>query len=537
MIYYPFKNYDEFKEMFGMVEHGNGVKSRKNKILLSLFKSKNLLHRYATGSRIPLGINWYAVNDMASLKWSTMTSIENCSQGYQLRLNGRTFRHPNYRTDDFYGICEDGDARAIRYFNVERERTFKMKAGKMFRQIIDGTECLRDFFPEQVKIWLSEEFAADWQAYAASQVGDGGLTLHVNDNFRDIYDSDECKGNFGSCMVDDGYWTFYRDAVKAKAAYLTDADGYIVARCIIYTEVYDEKGNVLRLAERQYSTNGDESLKRQLISRLVMAGEIDGYKTIGAGCSDAESFVDKNGNPFDNTSFHIVCKLEPGDTVSYQDSFKWFDEGSQTAYNYDCADECLSTTDGEFRDHRVWSEYYDRYIDEDDARYAEHRDDYFYDDDVRYCENTGTYEHEDDCVCVGYDYYYAGYNCNEKAEWDIYECPRCGEYFIADSDYYSELTDEYYCSDSCLERAEQEYKEENWAYSEYDGEYYEDGVIDAYVWNKWDSAYALTTIHEDKFDELVSEGRATEYDGDYFIDDVNSEGEPAHVYAYESEAA
>ena len=36
MLYYNFNNYEEFKELFGLVKHGNGVKSRKNKILLAL---------------------------------------------------------------------------------------------------------------------------------------------------------------------------------------------------------------------------------------------------------------------------------------------------------------------------------------------------------------------------------------------------------------------------------------------------------------------------------------------------------------------
>ena len=44
MIYYKFKNYEEFKELFGIVKHGNGNKSRKNKILLSFIKNKKLLH-------------------------------------------------------------------------------------------------------------------------------------------------------------------------------------------------------------------------------------------------------------------------------------------------------------------------------------------------------------------------------------------------------------------------------------------------------------------------------------------------------------
>ena len=43
MLYYNFNNYEEFKELFGLVKHGNGVKSRKNKILLSFIKNGKLL--------------------------------------------------------------------------------------------------------------------------------------------------------------------------------------------------------------------------------------------------------------------------------------------------------------------------------------------------------------------------------------------------------------------------------------------------------------------------------------------------------------
>ena len=37
-----FKNAQEFQELFGIQEHGNGVKSRRNKILLALLKSKSV---------------------------------------------------------------------------------------------------------------------------------------------------------------------------------------------------------------------------------------------------------------------------------------------------------------------------------------------------------------------------------------------------------------------------------------------------------------------------------------------------------------
>lgn len=45
MIYIKsFKNYDEFKQLFGVVKHGNGVVSRKNKILLACLKDRKLFH-------------------------------------------------------------------------------------------------------------------------------------------------------------------------------------------------------------------------------------------------------------------------------------------------------------------------------------------------------------------------------------------------------------------------------------------------------------------------------------------------------------
>ena len=45
MLYYNFKNYEEFNTLFGIVKHGNNCESRKNKILLAYLKDKNLLHQ------------------------------------------------------------------------------------------------------------------------------------------------------------------------------------------------------------------------------------------------------------------------------------------------------------------------------------------------------------------------------------------------------------------------------------------------------------------------------------------------------------
>ena len=48
MLYYQFNGYEGFKEIFGMQEHGNGVKSRRNKILLALLTSREFIHAVRT---------------------------------------------------------------------------------------------------------------------------------------------------------------------------------------------------------------------------------------------------------------------------------------------------------------------------------------------------------------------------------------------------------------------------------------------------------------------------------------------------------
>lgn len=79
-------------------------------------------------------------------------------------------------------------------------------------------------------------------------------------------------------MTDKDYYYFYMDSVNASAAYLTDEDDMVIARCIIYNEVKDQDGNKWRLAERQYASDENDILKRALIDALIKGGYIDGYK-------------------------------------------------------------------------------------------------------------------------------------------------------------------------------------------------------------------------------------------------------------------
>lgn len=575
MLYYNFKNYEEFKQLFGIIEHGNGTKSRNNRILLAMFKSKGFIrnflinkeeygHDYNFNSRLqmywrwthctirPYNICWDCVTSMQALKSVCHDLIEDITgeqyPGCYQSINGLHFYSNKYKIDDFGGLCEDGDTRAVRYLNAERDgRAFKMKAGKFLRNIIEDCPKLDSLLPEQVKIWICEEFAEQWKAYASSKIKIN-YKLHVDDDFESIYSASCCKGDFQSCMTDNGYYKFYESAIKAKAAYLTDEDGYIVARCVIYTEVHTEDGKTLRLAERQYSTEGSNTLKLQLVLALINAGEIDGYKRVGASCHDARNFVLNNGTALE-CNLSIECYLDTGDALSYQDTFKWYNISERIAYNHDdCSwDYKLDTTEGSISgdddDHEgeCWSDYHDEYIPGDYAIWVDSRNDYFYDEEVTYANvwdaDRGRFREEycfdDDCLCIHGEYYYAGDNCNCPEDYGIYECPECCEYFIEEDAWHSELTDDYYCCEACMESAEQDYKERNWYYSEYDNEYYEDDcdVVEALMWNNNLSKYETTTIYVDTLNELFDDGEAVEFEGTIYIDEIGTDGEPAHIAA------
>ncbi|UKK52695.1 hypothetical protein [Prevotella sp. E2-28] len=599
MLYYDFKNYEEFKEIFGLVEHGNGVVSRKNKILLALYKSKFALRAHIRYRAYASDVNMYnkscgryeriRFNENATKRnmhrWETIKRRYYCYMGrydgferscyfltfrtlaelkgylynileefnmsksstFELILNKRRFLSPKFETDKMLGICEDGTVNAIRYINTENGKVFKMKAGKMFNHIMENN-ALFDYMPEQIKRWLSEEWVGEWNEYANRVINPEDSTLHVDDDFRAIYSSYRyANGDFHSCMVDDGQWKFYRDSVKAKAAYTTDKDGRILARCILFTEVREDGSDkIWRLAERQYSVDSNLGLQRQLVRKLIDGGYIDGYKSVGASCHDANDFVDNDGKNLSEKKFSIVCNLSRGDTLSYQDSFKWYDEGNNVAYNYGNTDSNLDTTSSTFEvddddedehEGEVYSEYHDCYISDDDAYYVNSREDYFYSGEVVYANvwnGSRFYEEycfENDCLYIGDEYYYAGHCAESPEDYNIAKCPSCNEFFIKSDGYYSDYTEEYYCCGECLDDAETYAHEKNGeVYVEYDGGWFDsDDVISAREWSKWYNKYEETTIYIETFNDLVENGEATIYDGDYYIDYVNFDGEPAHL--------
>ena len=511
MIYIKsFSNYEGFKEVFGFVEHGNGVKSRKNKILLGMLKDRKFIH-YCLKDESKVKI--LSITSMAELKNYLKSYMQDNTEGKFYMFfdftSVRSICSNLYKLDNLHGICEDMDTNCVRYVNTERCKVFKMKAGKFITNILNESAktCI---LPEQAKRWIGEEFAREWKAYASSKMPDiENLTLHVGDSiydFKNIYDGSMYKGYFGSCMTDNDQYDFYKNAIDASAAYLEDIDGHIVARCIIYNEVVIENtGEVLRLAERQYSSRENDILKQVLVDRLIDGGFIDGYKRVGASCHDSMDFVRNNGDSL-NERMRISNSIEEGDTLSYQDTFKWLDINKGLAYNYEkCGfthtldttdstleedhdgmtyceydeewydDDCVTfddyhdeyihcddatdaiyngrtiTIDRRRTDDFCYSEYHDKWIYEGECTYVEDKEDYFLDKEVVKCDFSDSYILESESVFVGPD----NLVCSEEdAVYSSYH----GFYLYEPNAVYSNITEDYYEDEDSMLEDEAEYR-------------------------------------------------------------------------------
>lgn len=513
MLYYNFYGYEGFKACFGLEKRDNGTVVRKNRILLGHLKKPALLKYCREHNDYTL----LRICDMADLQKKTVEAILSSGKNdeklpHKVELIGETYYSSKYETDEFRGLCEDLDKHSIRYINVERNRVFKMRAGKFMRELILETEIGKLLSPCVVNWIAGDVFTQHWCTYTHGYTS--GIELHVNDEFEKIYDSDYCKGDFNSCMVDRNRTSFYRDSVKSKAAYITDKTGLIVARSILFTEVTDQDGRKWRLLERQYSSEGDDALKRLLVDKLIQEDYIDGYKVIGASCHDANSFVDVCGNSLSDRKFEIDCDLDMEDTLSYQDSFKWYGYNQNKAYNYENSSfsYTLDTTDlnlygdtdeDEDEDESLWDEYHQYDCDDTTLCYL-HGNEINVDsenlDDFVWIESKEEYHHKDDCVC----------------------CDNCGENLLEDDAEYSEVTEEHYCCKECMEKAEDEFKRKNWYYLEYDGEWYEDytDITRINIWNESEGIYEEKSISIDTLDGLIENEDVWEFGEDVF-DKVN----------------
>lgn len=502
MLFYKFKNYEEFKELFGIQEHASGEKSRKNKILLAFIKDRERLHE-AVQTRDFFLLH---ITDMRVLKKAIWDEMEKRNTGgeympYRVELINRVLNSSKYETDECRGVCSDGDIRSVRYINHNNnDRIYKMKAGKFLRNLIQENDFGKTL-PEAVVTFLMEEFTQEWQVYSQRTLPEN--TLYVDDDFHRIYNSAYyASGDFHSCMTDKDLESFYSNAVEAQAAYLENEEGEIVARCVIFIDVHEEGSDkIWRLAERQYAVDGSDIIKRALIDALIREGYIDGYKVVGAGCGESRAFVDIHGNSLADKKFSISCNLATDEDLTYQDSFKYYNYAKGVAYNHTCNsyDYELDTTDGRLESDEDYDEYHDYYCQETRLVFQDGRE--LYCDvenlsDFRYIDRRNEYHHIDDCV-----------KCEDTEDWEV-----------RDDAWYSDITEEYYSTRSAMLEAEEEYKESNWFFSEFDQQYYEN-ILEVVSYMKWDKqrrCYIEETIYIGTLINLIRNEVFHVYEGEVY---------------------
>ena len=427
------------------------------------------------------------------------------------------FYSKDYYLDDRRGVCEDCDARCVRYIRRDNDKVYKMKAGKIMRNCLESCK-LTEKYCEQVIIYYCELFAEQWRSHVESNYGDG-LELHVNDNFCDIYDGYCLKGDFGSCMTGNNQYSFYENAVKAKAAYLLNPCEEIVARCVIFTEVHSKDSDrVYRLAERQYASGQDNVLKRVLIDKLIQAGEIDGYKEVGVDCHSPRKFVLNDGTSLRDERLWIECELDWGNTISYQDSFKWFDYELQRADNYERCDLDLAVTDSTLEG-MAFDDYHDRYCRETTTVYVWNSGYEVYDEyqcdvddmsDFYYCNRERGYY--DDAYWSSYE---SDYIPRDRAVWS----DRRYDYLWRDLSDWCEEAEDYFPSDD-FDRYFDEWKEENWEWDELNNEFVKE-TVEAYLWN--DIEYEPIKVSVEYAEQYL-----VLFDGEYYSE-LNKDGIPFHL--------
>jgi len=488
MLYFDIQNYADFKEKFGMRKTNDGSKVRTEKVALAIIKDmfrnkKNDAKRWDA---------FFGVKDVEQ-----PMRMSDFAGKYSVKDFGRTYTNyigdlDVYLSSDEYeiingGLCYDGDARAVRY-KCERG-VFKMKASKFFAKIFteNGLEA---FYGERMKVYLSEKFAERWTAYAADKCG-SDYTLHVGNNradFEKIYDGTD--GDFGSCMSHEDQWSFYCDSVKAHAAWLENKDGDVMARCVIFDECKQkDTGKVFRIAERQYAKDQDDKLKSILIGKLYAGGYIDLHKRIGAGCNRGywQDIQDSSYTNIDNPCFSIWCGLEPGDTLSYQDSFKEYNLEEHRAYNYGSEAYQLDDTSSRFEAEGCYDDYLEEYVSERCDTYA-----YWYDGRDR--EHSGN-------ICE---------STRDDSFTYVHRGERCGDY--VDNDHVVLVDDEYwYIGDEDL----REYNDGYYHYSE--GDYAEDTgdwmPYDRMI--EWDGCYYANWTYSELLDKDVPDDLFDEVEAEY----------------------
>ena len=334
MLYFKIKDYSEFKDIFGTKNSPRGT--IQNKILLAFWKSRFKSNPNEAASLCRNMTDMYKVVMDCLTNSSTHVDVSGLHL-VKIKIKDKVF---NFYTNRYTteGIGTAGElaqgAKDLKCCTVIDTKTNKFCVVKPSKIILDAFASVKAVLAPSVITYCAEVFQSQWEAYR--QFCLEKYRLVVDDNCQDIYSSSHCLPNFGSCMTDRHHWVFYRDYVKALSAKLIETEsGKIAARCIVWQDVKCDKTNKLySYADRQYSANGDMKLKALLIERLYEGGFINIHKDVGAGCREAMYISDRTGNRIADPQLSVACTAKKGCSISYMDTFKYFDSTKGRLYTY-----------------------------------------------------------------------------------------------------------------------------------------------------------------------------------------------------------
>lgn len=437
-----FNNRTEYKELFN-----NG----RNKLFLTtlrkVYKSKDLHGLFVRF--IPSSAEISNANLIRFLL--SVVACESCDKKNVFNLMpGCSIRTNAYRADEYNGRCIDGDVGAVRYIKQEDGEIYKMKIGKWVLSILQNEYNVIDLVGLPLVNYWIETLTTQWKS---SGFAGERFTLKTQEEgltFEHIYSTDRCAGKLGSCMMDDEQYVFYNTAVDAEPVALYDQqEDTIVARAVIFHNVKDREGNAHNYLERQYAKS--DICKELLIDKCYEKGIIDIHKSATAGYSDITEIYNKGRERLEDTFLSIEMHIESGDTISFQDTFRFYHYDKKIGTNLTLYGEnatCRLDTTDRVLNIGEWDEYNEEYTED------ELTDVYAW-DGREYIRQT---------VAEGY----------AEGAFEIYD----GEYY--DELYHSEVMDEDIPLDR-IDELEQEYKELYWNYDEYNGEYTEDDLTQVYV--------------------------------------------------------
>jgi hypothetical protein len=360
-----------------------------------------------------------------------------------------------------FSVSEEGE----KYIAYERNgHHLHRSAAALYKDALRS--ICGNIVPEVVANRAGELFADEWKAYALSFEKDK-FKLVIDESFEEIYSSENCLGNFGSCMEDSGFETMYHAFDGAKACSLRDSQGFVVARAILWEHVYDSRGGGYYVyLDRQYSSDGRRDLKELLIRRVELyKGKSSPflYKPSDCSCTYSCNICTSKGDRFVNAEWlRVESSLTADDTVCYMDTFKYLDLSNGNCYTQTPPKGCnknialLETTDGMIEMAHVWSEYEQEYIPRNEAIYSEWHEDYIWEYHTSWSTRLRSYvsSEDPDLIKIDGDFYTQDdanviwiefdnkYHLMDDGE--VVFCEDTGIYTLSDNAFYYEPDDSWY---------------------------------------------------------------------------------------------